>query len=59
MNAKTSLFFNAWHSDLKKSGMKTRKIGMITPSVREKQTIAYSQIRSSHISARKAIVNGK
>ena len=36
-DTKTALFFNAWHSDLKKSGVKTKKLGEITLSIREKQ----------------------
>ena len=35
-DTKTALFFNAWHSDLKKSGVKTKKLGEITLSIREK-----------------------
>ncbi|CAM3303579.1 hypothetical protein [Helicobacter labetoulli] len=45
-STKTALFFSAWHSDLKKSGVKTKNLGEITLSIREKQTIAYNQIRT-------------
>lgn len=58
-DTKTALFFNAWHSDLKKSGVKTKKLGEITLSIREKQAIAYNQIRTAHISARKSLINGR
>ena len=58
-DTKTALFFNAWHSDLKKSGVKTKKLGEITLIIREKQAIAYNQIRTAHISARKSLINVK
>lgn len=56
---KLVLFFGAWGDEIQKSKLKPQKLGQITLNIRDKQRLAYNNLRTKHIAKRRAITHGK